>query len=641
MRLALASGKLGRVQTRRAASLGWVLFAASAQAWARAQSLDAASEDRPLGFRALLWRNEASIDDDTRAVGGMCVPRARAELEEELEAAGLDYLVFNAAGRDELHLERERESWSANWTQWKRDRDPALLRREPCLAQTATRERLRSTLAATLGAREGPRGLGLSLGDEVGLTPGGAPFDVCQCEACEREFARWPGRATRAWLTVDGVALRLCDITTDGACRALADGDTGALGPWLARRDFHQDQLVDLLAELARQSRAAAPEVPLGLLGISGRTAFAGVAPELVLPWLDFLECYRVGDARELLFSQRSSSQSAWITLFRDQRGPHASAWFAWEHWLRGGDGVVVWSDRELRAEPALAERLRRALAQIDALDRASPDFRPSPRGVALINSPHSLAAAWLREAVVDGASWPNRLPSWQERHGLYEGARRAWLSLLDDCGAQAGSVPSSAIDARTRERFGLLIASNWLVVDAAELAGIEAHLSAGGALLLSGEFGWIDSAGRRLDSRLREQLALRFPGRVLEAERGLANYSSRPFDAQRVESTRAQLAALGIEFAPWRRVERSRAWIETWSASGTGFVGALLPALDESSTPHWPERLELRVDSRFTVEWLHPDPRTHEASERVDGAERCAALAPEPGDAVVLRLRR
>lgn len=615
----------------------------SASAFAQVSTLGSSPEAsaRPIGFKALLWRSEPSLDETTRAIGGMCVPRANAPLELELEAAGLDYLVFNAAGRDELHLERERESWSANWTAWRRDRDPARLRREPCLAQQATRERLHSTLAATLAARKGSRGLGLSLGDEVGLTPGGAPFDVCQCEACEREFARWPGRAARPWLAVDGVALRLHDISTDGACRALAAGDTTALGPWLARREFHQDQLVEVLAELAHQARAASPRTPVGLLGVSGRTAFAGVAPERVLPWLDFLECYRVGDARELLFTRRTSAQSAWITLFRDERGPHASAWAAWEHWMRGGDGAVVWSDKELRAEPSLAERLRQALLRIDALDRALPEFRPSPRGVALVNSPHSLAAAWLREAVVDGASWPSRFPSWQERHGLYEGARKAWLALLDDCGAQAGSVPSVTIDQRTRERFGLLVASNWLVIDAAELRGLSAYLAAGGTLLVSGEFGWIDSAGQRLDPHLRAQLAERFPGRLLDAERAVASYSSTPFDAQRVESMRTRLAGLGVEFAPWRRVEGSRAWIETWSASGAGFIGALLPALDEASPPRWPERLELRVDAKFTLEWLHPEPTSQAASERLEGAERVVAITPAPGDAVVLRLRR
>lgn len=597
------------------------------------------------GFSALLWRSEPSIDELTRSIGGMCVPRGAPQLEEQLEREGLEHLVFNAAGRDELHLERERASWREPWLEWRRTRDPALLRREPCLAQPATREKLRATLAQTIAARSGARGLGLSLGDEVGLTPGGAPHDVCQCEACEEAFARWSARSGHAWLVRDGRALRLAEISTDAALRALAEGDTGAIGPWLARRDFHQAQVLDLLGELAAQARQAAPLAPLGLLGIAGRTAFGGVAPQGVLHWADFVECYRVGVARELLFTLRNERQSAWITLFRDARGPHASAWAAWEHWLRGGDGAVVWSDKELRAEPELAQRLSLALARIDALDRQLPHFRPAPRGVALIESAHSLAASWLREAAVDGASWPNRFASWQERHGAYESARNRWLALLEDCGAQPGCLPSNRIDAAAARRFALLIADTWLVVSPAELDGLRAYLQAGGKLLLSGEFAWIDSAGERHASDVRRELEQRFPGRVLTPLRDESFYASVPFDAALVERSRARLLAAGVELAPWRVMARSRPWLEAWCEVEDGFLGALAPALRDSGSLDWPDELVLEVDAPWRVEWLHPSDAEEEStplsSEPLARAPRRVRVRPPPGDAVVLRLSR
>jgi hypothetical protein len=604
-----------------------------------------AENTRASGFKVLLWRSEAALDELTRSLGGMCVPRGQPELERALDEAGLDYLIFNAAGRDELHLERERESWRQPFRAWLEGRDPAHLRRIPCLADPATHARLRTTLRAVLDARAGPRSVGVSLGDEVGLTPGGAPHDVCQCEHCESAFANWSGRARRPWLASNGRALRLADIGTDATCGALARGDTAPLGPWLARREFHQDQLLELLARLERDVREHAPGVATGLLGISGRSAFAGVAVERALPLLDFAECYRVGDARELLFTLRRAEQSAWITLFRDERGPHASAWAAWEHWMRGGDGAVVWSDKELRAEPQLAERLKRALARIDALDRELPHFEPSPRGVALVHSARSLSAAWLREAVVDGPSWPNRFPSWQEKHGAYESARNAWLAQLDDAGAQAGSLPSERLDAATAQRFRVLVASHWLVVDDNELERLERYLAAGGTLLVSGEFGWIDSSGRKRAEDTLAKLEARLPGRIVRAERNAASYQSAPFDAASVERTRTFLAAHEVELAPWRIEGRRRPWIETWStdteSGAPSSIGALLPRLNDAARFEWPESLTLSVAATERVELLHPAPQSARLRETLDGARRVYSLVPAPGDAVVLRVRR
>ncbi len=639
LRATLASFALALVSSPRAE--------AGRQAAATRDPAAAASAKttRPDGFKVLLWRSEAALDELTRSLGGMCVPRGQAELERELDEAGLDYLVFNAAGRDDLHLERERASWSVPWRAWLAGRDPAHLRRVPCLAAPETLERLRATLRDVLDDRTGPRGLGVSLGDEVGLTPGGAPHDVCQCELCEAAFALWNGRLARPWLDGEGRALRLAEISTDATCGALARDETAPIGAWLARREFHQDQLQEVLARLHDDVRARAPGVRVGLLGVSGRSAFAGVAVERVLPPLDFLECYRVGDARELLFTLRRPEQRAWITLFRDERGPHASAWAAWEHWMRGGDGAVVWSDKELRAEPQLAERLKRALARIDALDRELPHFAPSPRGVALVHSARSLSAAWLREAVVDGPSWPNRFPSWQEKHGVYESARNAWLALLDDCGAQAGSLPSDALDSEAAKRFTVLVASNWLVVDEGDLLRLARYLERGGTLLVSGEFAWIDSRGRKHAGDVLEKLEAAHEGRVLRADRSLASYASAPFDAALVERTRSWLATKGVELAPWRIEDRTRPWIETWSThleEGARItIGALLPRLNDAARLDWPEQVRLSFAADEQVEWLHPAPLSAAPSESSEVERTAFRIAPAAGDAVVFRIRR
>ena len=79
--------------------------------------------------------------------------------------------------------------------------------------------------------------------------------------------------------------------------------------------------------------------------------AFASnVAVERVLPFLDFVECYATADARELAFTLRTPGTEVWATVFPDPEQPNRAAFQAWMHWIRGGDGLVVWSARELAA---------------------------------------------------------------------------------------------------------------------------------------------------------------------------------------------------------------------------------------------------------------------------------------------------
>jgi hypothetical protein len=397
------------------------------------------------GFPVLLWTAQPGAGELARELGGVCLQRH--DEGRQVREAGLAYLVFNAPGRDDLHLDRD-ERYRRRWQAWYDARDDALLVREPCLTDPATRERLFATLEKSLAARGGEHGLGVSLGDEVGATPGGAPEDVCLSATCRAAWTRW------AAAHLGGAAPELAAISTDATRLSVADGRTEALGPWLARRAFHQDVLLDLLAELAQRSRRASPATPVGLLGIAGQSAFGGVAVERVLPLLDFVECYRVGDARELAFTLREPRQRVLLTVFCDERGPDHTAWSAWEHWLRGGDGLVAWSEADLERRPAHRERLLRAVRDIRDVQRRMGRFLPRPQGIAVAHSAAAIAASWLKDALLDGPTWPKRFPSYQEQHGPLERARKGWLELAEDLGGMPGAWPLERVGAETVERF-------------------------------------------------------------------------------------------------------------------------------------------------------------------------------------------
>ncbi|MCE9594473.1 MAG: hypothetical protein K8S98_09785 [Planctomycetes bacterium] len=553
-------------------------------------------------------------------------------------ARGLDFYVEHSAGRDDLHLDRDRATPRGSAD----ERDPRLLVREPCLTDPKTRERLFATLDRTLAARGGRAGLGYSLGDEVSLTSGGAPEDLCLSPTCRE--------AWRTWLRERGLFERahaagfddLAAVSTDAALAALASDEHGQVEFWLLRRAFHHDIVVALLTELAARVRAQRPEARVGLMGLSGETAFGNVAVERALGFLDFVECYRTFDASDLAFTLRGPKQAVYATVFPSARAPAAWAWATSEHWLRGGDGLVVWSDRELERSKPLFDSLARAVALVRRLDGELASARPTPHGVAVLESSRNLAWCWLQDARDDGATWPKRMASWQADHGRFELGERAWLELLEDAGTLPGVLPLDIVDASSVTRFPLLVASELAALDDAQLARLERYLAAGGRLLVDGEFAAVDGAGRARGADVRAALAEKFPGRVLGAPRGVANYL-----ALRSEETRAalggMLAVAGVERAPFtpRATKSDVRWLVAWSDDAQGrtlcvalpkFPGVGREAgLGSRSPAPKLDDLEVAVEANTgrALEWLHPSADAAGHRTLVAGEPLVVRLAP------------
>jgi hypothetical protein len=563
-------------------------------------------------FPVFVWTTSDKPLELVAKFGGACVQRQ--EDPAWLDDRKLDWFLFNAPGRDDLHLDRENPAYQARWRKWYDTRDPELLVREPCLLQSATLERMKATLDKSLAALATRHCLGVSLGDEVGLTPGGGPEDVCQCATCEQAWtAWWPARVHDATRKLP--ALR--EITTEATIKALAEGDTASIGPWLLRRHFHQDSLLGALDGLAKEVHAKSPGMGVGLLGIGGQTAFDGVAIERVLPALDFFECYRVGDARELALTLRRPEQRALLTIFRDQRGPDFAAWQAWEHWMRGGDGLVIWSESDLRKSQAYCDRLERAVRDIRDVESKIGRFLPRPEGVALVHSADSLAVSWLREALGDGATWPKRFPSYQEEHGAFEAARKHWLEFLEDVGLMPGVLPLDQIDAATVKRFPRLVVDPLLVLDDADGARLKQYVGAGGNLIRGDEFGWIDSAGTTRSRKAQnEWLATVAP----TCSRPMPAWDSRKLGPKLRDDASKWMRDVGLQAAPFSIGGDSGehwCWIQTWMHSGDGFVCAALPKPyryeDEQTSLTLPGTIEVSArDEKLRVEWVHPAPDEH-----------------------------
>ena len=602
-------------------------------------------------FPAFVWRGGSAPEDAgqlalLRPFGGTQL--IAADGGDWVRSSGLDFFVFNAPGRDELHLEREDPGYRKRWRAWYEGRDDVHLEREPCLTDPDTRQLLLERLSASLAARDGDCGWGVSLGDEVSLTPAGSPEDVCLSPTCRRAWTRFLAGRAELGETDRRRLADLAQFSTDRARIALAEGDTEPIEGWLLRRDFHHAVLVEVLTELARTARAQAPTAPLGLLGLSGRTAFGNVGVAQALELVDFIECYPVGNAGELAFTLRRPGIAAWATVFPSPEQPHDASRAAWMHWLRGGDGLVVWSERELAAHPNLSERLARTVHAIRALDRRFPDFRPTPRGVALVDSPRSVAIAWLRDALLDGPTWPRRLAGLQEREGTLERSRRAWLRFFEDQGLMPGALPFASVEAETVQRFPVLVLTHTLVVSADERRRLEEFLAAGGTLVVQGELGWLDGRGRPRAEPLVVELLEHSP-RVLVVPEVIDEYPDLRLSehAARREVLEQRLWAYlnGVRSrlggAPFRlRGPQAEAgpWLISWvrERKSGGYLCAALPTpmVEKASRGHGlPVRVEPRDD--LSVQWLHPAP-----GDRAPALPADRAVCP-PGEAIVFLLAR
>ncbi|HUR29459.1 MAG TPA: hypothetical protein VM509_14815 [Planctomycetota bacterium] len=575
-------------------------------------------------FPVIVWRQDRGehVLDPRFARAFGAANLGRSEDAGPLAALGLAFYVDNAAGRDELHLDRD-AAYQQRWNEWYATRADALLVRRPCLSDPTVRERMRANLRRTLETHPASLSLGISLGDEVSWTPYGSPEDTCLCEHCQAAWRAFLARAKERGATHLASDFALARASTDAARAGLEHGSAEAIHAWLLRREFTQSLVQDLLAALSSLAASARPEVPRGLLGMIGRSAFGGVAIARVLPNLGFAEAYRVSDARELLFTLRAPGQRVVQTIFFDERNPATPTWFAWESWLRGVDGFVIWSDRVLRAHPDYADALTRATSRIRALREQEPRFEPRPRGVAVVSDEASVAYGWLVDAGLDGPTWPKRLQGWQEEHGSRERSLRAWLRLFEDCAAMPGSLPLERVGADSVREFPLLVSNHLRVLDARGAARLEEFLAAGGTLAVRGELGAIDALGERPDVPWLQRLREKHGAKIVELGPELDDYLAERIEggAALRERIAALLARARVHVAPWGvSSERRMPWLSTWTTLSDGSVlGATMPNLAEAAERDalaGPDAKEPRLAALaaritpqpgFALEWLNP----------------------------------
>jgi len=417
-----------------------------------------------------------------------------------LRKAGLACYVDHAAGKGDLFLrpavfDRDRDAWKESLLSFRPAR-PAVLSSE------ATYERLAKRVDESVARHRAQRPLCWVLDDELSVTRGVNPMDYCfapeTLAAFRRALAREHGTVEaldRAW---GAKWTRLDDVVppTTAEARAAADGvalPAVNFAAWNAHRRFMEEALAELLARLAARVVAGDPGAPVGFTGGSFPSAFGGFDWRRLAPAMTLFEPYDAGAAPELVdaFAGRDAKRLA--TLFVSDE-PKAG-WQPSEllsRVARGDDGAVIWSSGPLltddgRALSAAGREVAARVAAARALHRELRDAADAPPRLFVLTGQASARAGWMVDSWGDGATFPNRLTSYESDHSSTATAREAWVEL-----ARAWGVPWRFVDTRdglpaeaTRDPArAVLVATEAFALDDALVEALDRFVAAGGRLV-------------------------------------------------------------------------------------------------------------------------------------------------------------
>jgi len=305
-------------------------------------------------------------------------------------------------------------------------------------------------------------------------------------------------------------------------------------------------------------------------------------------------------------------------TLFVEPEPEAGLAWCVFDAWMRGDAGLVLWSDAQLEdLSEGARSRLTEALETIRTVTWTSAEEPPRPLrfssrtdSVAIVRDADSTAVSFLRDALLDGPTWPRRRASYQREHGTLERRVQRWLRLLEDRGLRPGVLPLSAVCPRCTDPFDVLVLPEVLVVSDDDLRRLAGFVASGGWIVIDGTFGWVDRTGRpRGDEDLRARIAGAHPERVRVVAADTAGASRLVQDLPPLRARQERLSRMGF---PRFTGAADIAWrMRTVSGSADELGLVLLPATltpEERRARLADVSLEgVQAPDGFALEWILP----------------------------------
>ncbi len=421
------------------------------------------------GFRAHIWTREGRLGDllTPATLERLRLAGVSAEGPSGIEAAratGVPFYVDFAIPKG--LFQRRKDDFDAARRSWLAG-SPAI--RSPCLRDPSALAGAGRDLARTLDALGDARPWIFSLTDEPSETRGLSPFDACTCPHCIAALpaflaTRWgsEARARKAWDSLWPAQGAPAPPSTADARKALFHdmGPTATLTAWHDHRAFADESFADAVTTLAQRTRVRRPDLSIALLGLNIPSLFGGLSPESLGPALSAYEAYTDAGADALWRSMADPKTRRIATVWVDRPTNECRARL-WHAFLTGVHDVILYQDdgltmlRDKDGNVVASQQITPLTT--DIATAKSSDLAPwrraaeFPAQVGIMYSMPSIRLNAILDTRFDGASWVNRLSSYEEVHATDARARRGWIALLNDLGLLSTFVTSDRLRRGTR----------------------------------------------------------------------------------------------------------------------------------------------------------------------------------------------
>ncbi|HYG76672.1 MAG TPA: beta-galactosidase [Planctomycetota bacterium] len=492
-------------------------------------------------------------------------------------------LTIGRAIPDAVHPLRPAASLKETFAAYARTRSASLLERKPPLFDEAALGEVQSAIDHFVAAAGNSSRL-WSIGDEISLTAGAAPFDFDTSSASLALFQAWLetrhrsldelnerwGARYRSWAeitapTTDVVKAAHSPLYAESLAALIEQNRAGAATPagaaqrkfeerdglkgfsltqperrvpggenfaaWCDWREFNDFAFARLLREFrAKLGESAAHHrvqpMPAGMLNACGPSPWGG------WDWWQISRSVDWAHSSAPLVPELVSSFAAPAnpvrTLTPLDPASSGSRVRLWQSWLSGVSGVTLGSVPEDR-DSALVTDLRERLPGLTLLRDAAG---PSQDAVAIYYSPRSLQLHWMLDSEADGSWWLHRTAETdgQKHSGLL--ALTTWQLLLKDLGYTPRFLhPQQLLAGQLRRsKNRVLILPKVLSLSRDEVRVIRDFARAGGIVIADGACGTFDASGTRAvkEAQLAKEPQ---PAGSLDKDFGIARSSLRTYE--------------------------------------------------------------------------------------------------------------
>ncbi len=267
---------------------------------------------------------------------------------------------------------------------------------------------------------------------------------------------------------------------------AINDRTRWNFSPWCDFRSYMDISLASALSDIRKAEKEVDAITPVGIEGTQMPHPFGGYDLWRLSKTLDWVECYDIGNAREI-FGSFMGNKLILTTVFEKEPSPAFRR--LWHLLLSGDRGCIIWwsedcidwqnPDLPLTAKAnALAPVLKELTSPLARIFlKAKPEQDP----IAIYYSQPSIQVDWLLESIVDGSSWVRRFSSYEASHNRMAKVRNSWLKIFQDLGFNPFFISSEQIlNGGIDEKAKILILPTSLAMSDKEIGKIVTFINTG-----------------------------------------------------------------------------------------------------------------------------------------------------------------